>query len=267
MPRKTFIDLLIENAEKRREYFANFVKYAERVKEAVKRLDPDARVIIFGSVVRGDVRPDSDIDLLIITRIAENLDKRILFDYLIKKLATMGAFIEKRDDNRLIARMTVASIKGKKPLSFVIKIHDKNIELEFPSTKENMQDLLSLKSTIKELVTEYSKKTLTTARVRTILSLVTECQKKLLTAKDSILVDMSLKDVLDIIHEVIEILKGDIIFKSVSDQIMKELKDLSSELRKNEPIPEKMKHVFEDKIDSWFSLVKEQAERFLEHSL
>ena len=197
----------------------------------------------------------------------ENLDKRILFDYLIKKLATMGAFIEKRDDNRLIARMTVASIKGKKPLSFVIKIHDKNIELEFPSTKENMRDLLFLKSTIKELVTEYSKKTLTTARVRTILSLVTECQKKLLTAKDSILVDMSLKDVLDIIHEVIEILKGDIIFKSVSDQIMKELKDLSSELRKNEPIPEKMKHVFEDKIDSWFSLVKEQAERFLEHSL
>ena len=77
MPRKTFIDLLIENAEKRREYFANFLKYAEKVKEAVKRLDPDARVIIFGSVVRGDVRPDSDIDLLIITRIAENLDKRI----------------------------------------------------------------------------------------------------------------------------------------------------------------------------------------------
>ena len=77
MPRKTFIDLLIENAEKRKEYFANFVKYAEKVKEAVKRLDPEARVIIFGSVVRGNVRPDSDIDLLIITRIAENLDERI----------------------------------------------------------------------------------------------------------------------------------------------------------------------------------------------
>jgi len=77
MPRKTFIDLLIENAEKRKEYFANFVKYAEKVKEAVKRLDPEARVIIFGSVVRGNVRPDSDIDLLIVTRIAENLDERI----------------------------------------------------------------------------------------------------------------------------------------------------------------------------------------------
>ena len=77
MSRKTFIDLLIENAEKRKEYFANFVKYAEKVKEVVKRLDPDARVIIFGSVVRGNVRPDSDIDLLIITRIAENLYERI----------------------------------------------------------------------------------------------------------------------------------------------------------------------------------------------
>ncbi|MCD6421025.1 MAG: nucleotidyltransferase domain-containing protein [Thaumarchaeota archaeon] len=77
MPRKTFIDLLIENAEKRKEYFANFVKYAEKVKEVVKRLDPEARVIIFGSVVRENVRPDSDIDLLIITRIAENLYERI----------------------------------------------------------------------------------------------------------------------------------------------------------------------------------------------
>ena len=47
------------------------------MKEAVKRLDPDARVIIFGSVVRGNVRPDSDIDLLIITRIAENLDEKL----------------------------------------------------------------------------------------------------------------------------------------------------------------------------------------------
>ena len=55
MSRKTFIDLLVKNAEKRKEYFANFVEYAEKVKKAVKRLDPDARVIIFGSAVRGSV--------------------------------------------------------------------------------------------------------------------------------------------------------------------------------------------------------------------
>ena len=39
--------------------------------------DPGARVMLFGSVVRGDVRPDSDIDLLIVTRLAEKLDERI----------------------------------------------------------------------------------------------------------------------------------------------------------------------------------------------
>ena len=77
MARKTFIDLLIENAERRREYFANFIRYAEKVKRLVRRWDPGARVMLFGSVVRGDVRPDSDIDLLIITRIAEKLDERI----------------------------------------------------------------------------------------------------------------------------------------------------------------------------------------------
>ncbi len=77
MPRTEFIDLLIEDVKKRKRYFEGFLRYAEKVKEIVRRRDPDARIIVFGSVVRGDVRPDSDIDLLIITRIAENLGERI----------------------------------------------------------------------------------------------------------------------------------------------------------------------------------------------
>jgi len=77
MPRKGFIDLLIEDAEERKRFFEDFLRYAEKVKEVVRRRDPNARIIVFGSVVRGDVRPDSDIDLLIITDLAEKLDERI----------------------------------------------------------------------------------------------------------------------------------------------------------------------------------------------
>ena len=53
MARKTFIDLLIEDAEERKKYFRDFIKYAEKVKEIVKQGDPDARIMLFGSAVKG----------------------------------------------------------------------------------------------------------------------------------------------------------------------------------------------------------------------
>ena len=77
MARKTFIDLLIKDAEERKRYLRDISKYAEKVKESVKQRDPDARIMLFGSAVKGELRPDSDIDLLIITDIAEKLDERI----------------------------------------------------------------------------------------------------------------------------------------------------------------------------------------------
>ncbi len=40
---------------------------ARKVKEIVKRVDPDARVYVFGSVVRGDFTAASDIDILVVT--------------------------------------------------------------------------------------------------------------------------------------------------------------------------------------------------------
>jgi len=90
MARKTFIDLLIENAGRRRKYFRDFIKYAEKVKEVVKKRDPDARIMLFGSAVKGKLRPDSDIDLLIITNIAEKLDYRIRLRMEIMKILEEG---------------------------------------------------------------------------------------------------------------------------------------------------------------------------------
>ena len=38
----------------------------KRIKETLQRVAPDAQSIVYGSQARGDFRPDSDIDLLII---------------------------------------------------------------------------------------------------------------------------------------------------------------------------------------------------------
>ncbi len=43
------------------------MEVARRVKEIVRRIDPNARVYVFGSVVRGKYTAASDIDILIVT--------------------------------------------------------------------------------------------------------------------------------------------------------------------------------------------------------
>ena len=49
------------------EYLRNYIEVARRVKEIVRRIDPNVRVYVFGSVVRGKYTAASDIDVLIVT--------------------------------------------------------------------------------------------------------------------------------------------------------------------------------------------------------
>ncbi len=77
MPRKTLVDLQLETLEEWREYYEKPLEYAEKIKSTVRKLDPEARVILFGSLVKGEMKPDSDIDVLIITRLASNVNTRM----------------------------------------------------------------------------------------------------------------------------------------------------------------------------------------------
>ena len=50
------------------QYLRDYMQVAKHVKEVVRRIDPDARVFVFGSVVSGKYTGASDIDILVITK-------------------------------------------------------------------------------------------------------------------------------------------------------------------------------------------------------
>ncbi len=58
--------------------------FAEAVKKRVALYDPEAKAILFGSRARGDAEPDSDWDLLVLTKMTdtESLNRVLLTDLL-----------------------------------------------------------------------------------------------------------------------------------------------------------------------------------------
>jgi len=57
-------------------YFRNYLAYAKKIAKKLLK-DDKVRVIVFGSVVRANYTPDSDIDLLIISEKAPTEPKKI----------------------------------------------------------------------------------------------------------------------------------------------------------------------------------------------
>ena len=58
-------------------YFENTINYLKKIKSIIKRHDPNARVILFGSYIKGELRLDSDIDVLIVTDLGRDVNRRI----------------------------------------------------------------------------------------------------------------------------------------------------------------------------------------------
>jgi len=65
---KSLIQINKKILEEKRKYFENYLFYANKIKEKAKKLlKDDVKVLIFGSIVKGNWGPNSDIDILIIS--------------------------------------------------------------------------------------------------------------------------------------------------------------------------------------------------------
>ena len=80
------IDLLLELRKEKERYYADPLRYARAIKDVVRSFDADARVYLFGSYVRGTMRPDSDIDVLVVTREASDVWRRVRIRVEVKRV-------------------------------------------------------------------------------------------------------------------------------------------------------------------------------------
>ena len=72
MPGVTLVDLELEHSARREKYVKEAWAYLARIRDVCRRLDADCRVFVFGSFVKGGFRSDSDIDVLVVTKLAAN---------------------------------------------------------------------------------------------------------------------------------------------------------------------------------------------------
>ncbi|MFZ8809879.1 MAG: nucleotidyltransferase domain-containing protein [Pyrobaculum sp.] len=73
----SFLDLLERLYAQRRRYLEDLPCYLRLIKEVVLRHDPSAKVFLFGSYAEGTARPDSDVDVLIVTELAAEEEARL----------------------------------------------------------------------------------------------------------------------------------------------------------------------------------------------
>ncbi|MEM5830252.1 MAG: nucleotidyltransferase domain-containing protein [Candidatus Aenigmatarchaeota archaeon] len=89
------IDIAIETYKHKKYYFENYMKIAKKIKKFLRnKIDKNARVIVFGSVVKGNYIPLSDLDILIITNKIKRDEYAKVFTKIKKHLKDLFAPIE-----------------------------------------------------------------------------------------------------------------------------------------------------------------------------
>lgn len=85
MSNLSFSELLLEVAKEKEKYFKDYLNYGKKIKEIAQKYLGVCQVLIFGSIVRGDFSPASDIDVLIISNnLPENWEERRIYRTKIK---------------------------------------------------------------------------------------------------------------------------------------------------------------------------------------
>lgn len=64
---RTLVDFLIEKKKREEKYFKNYLFWAKEIKKEAKRILGEVKVFLFGSIIKKQAGPRSDIDVLIIS--------------------------------------------------------------------------------------------------------------------------------------------------------------------------------------------------------
>ncbi len=85
---KSHIQILKEIKEEREKFFENYLDYALKIKNQAEKILKEAKVIVFGSIVKGDWHAlNSDIDILVVSEsIPEEWEKLRLIKHEIKSV-------------------------------------------------------------------------------------------------------------------------------------------------------------------------------------
>lgn len=90
---ETLVDLELKHAINRRKYIENLWTYLSKIKQVCRTFDRSCKVIIFGSFIKGSMRPDSDIDILLVTRLArEPFSRGRLFRAIVEEIGVDNPF-------------------------------------------------------------------------------------------------------------------------------------------------------------------------------
>lgn len=89
---KKGINGLIEEAEKEKKYFQNYLKYARLIKREAKKLLGEVKVFVFGSILKED-EVAQDIDILIVSpKLKKTLKKSKIQAEIWKKIGFFSPF-------------------------------------------------------------------------------------------------------------------------------------------------------------------------------
>ena len=74
---KSYLEILSEIKKENQKYFKNYLKYAKIIKRIVRKELGEVRVFVFGSVIKGQETPASDIDILVVSKnMPEKMNER-----------------------------------------------------------------------------------------------------------------------------------------------------------------------------------------------
>lgn len=89
-----YFDVLVERRAQKEETIENLKKYLSVIKEFLQKKYNFFKIIIFGSYVKKQMSPNSDIDVLIVIPKIDDVEQRHHLNYEIRKLICFNPFIE-----------------------------------------------------------------------------------------------------------------------------------------------------------------------------